>query len=836
MYDAYIRKCRHAFSIFISEKVDHLRARRRSFALSGTEYVTAMDTNRRAATEAMRSPKDLMSILDSKIHEYVKEVCRWVAANPNKIESRLRVLDTYCETTYNTTLDDMTIFANDLVQDTSHRTASFVLDYELMKHQHVAIVGSRGEGKTAFLNYWLTKRHDAFESGNITWFRFDVTKVYKIFPAIKFMHSNVLPKHLNDRPSTPGMSVVDAYKMYFRAHSIFVAICYGSSLGNDPMGWSLDAFLGCDNKSRVLRDIIAKMSERDHDLIIKCCSWFKSVVMNYEIKYSVNSRTSSEFLSAIKGKDHSVEVVSRIVELLCSDSECYNLTQRFFDCLRSVVIQYKYAIYVIFDGIDNIDWTKRDDFYNFSCSLFTCIWDNCRLDIGEEASLIICSREETLSEIADSLIYPGWNKIHFAQIKQLKLRAAPLAHIIQRKMEAALTSRGFETRRNELIASCGIARFTQAIEWLKKSSVEFSKNISDDIINTLTFSGGSLELLNREDIDNYRKNPNEIILTIFDYDFRAMLDVFIKVANVHHFYHKAEHNPANVRRRFMQYVFLNSRTFFHTEINTSGARTNGRKLKDRGSVFPNIFWYNTNMTRKMADGWQGNIGMLVIIIGSMRHRFPLCHLMSILIDVFKYNVSVVIEVIEAFVAFSIIDVDPQKGNEESPDVNWACFNLVKEYTNTAYITEKGKIYLEYLLRRPDIMYLFALDTPMLSSFVYERSQYVRLARNYTDLDIENDFMTAVVTTMGVFLWHVNRRHMQDIKNLEELKCNDINYNLISEFLRDDAGAERLYLALGMIERIEAIMHKYIELTFIPSVDKEVAESRYTNIFGALNVE
>jgi hypothetical protein len=76
-----------------------------------------------------------------------------------------------------------------------------------------------------------------------------------------------------------------------------------------------------------------------------------------------------------------------------------------------------------------------------------------------------------------------------------------------------------------------------------------------------------------------------------------------------------------------------------------------------------------------------------------------------------------------------------------------------QYNVLLSITDKGRLYLEYIWLRLDLLYYFALDTP-LSKKLLDDGNYVLQARDLDKFEALADFFEAAIPTVATLLRHI----------------------------------------------------------------------------------
>lgn len=710
-----------------------------------------------------RPVHDYLSNAEKRSLHLLKNTFSWIPANPNDSLVRQRLEDTYVPLTKeNNHTIDYSICCNLRESSAKDLSEKFELDTIILENDENFIASHRGSGKTAFLNYWLTtKTKELEDSKKIIWFRFDVSKVQKIWRS--------------DNKS----DVTETYINYFRVHTLYVLSAYGNALSKDALS-ALEIESFSPSFKKLVRSLKNSFSDKkltnnpfeefieEINSLVKKCKSSKSTDLSVRVIENYLSRGDP------KAKER-LEILSRVCE-------------KFGTLLK----ESGYCALIIFDGIDNIAWTKSDRFYSDTCVNFDGIWERCKSSLSYcNTKLLLVTRPETVSEIGiKNSTYIASHRIgDEGTFPSFTIGIPKLSSIVEKKLDAVgkesfsrfLAKETIDKGKHddiELILS-GVKKIQKELQIKKnvgaaKEEMRISNKI-EEIQNQIRKDYDAVEQSLSSSIREVVESDEGFLRVLFNDNTRAFLENYIcttitelnmKSLNIH---------GASDPSRIIEYIFLNGRPYMDTRIhlNEKGER---KDHSESASVFPNIFWYNASKI-PASTKWHGLVGYRLLKLADMQEVFCLGDLMAIIKHCFKYEASVIVEVVEAFVAYSIIDL------VLIGKMDFGLHNLVEEYGfsdygNGAKITQKGRFMLEYLWMRPDILYFYSLDTPLLLSSIKSEDGLIELCRDPSNLTPNGDFYAISIKTLAVFYCHLisyNRKEMFDLRSDTPLIKLLINY-------------------------------------------------------------
>ena len=137
--------------------------------------------------------------------EDLERVFGWLSANPSNEDRVRQFKDLYLPFVYD--------FGGSEKQDFVDRLTDELLDDAPTASPSIKVVGKRGAGKTALINYLLTTQFSRLQGGAVTWFRVDVAKLHilnskRLAPA----DGNVLPElSVNQYLARKALAVILTY-------------------------------------------------------------------------------------------------------------------------------------------------------------------------------------------------------------------------------------------------------------------------------------------------------------------------------------------------------------------------------------------------------------------------------------------------------------------------------------------------------------------------------------------------------------------------------------------------------------------------------------------------
>jgi hypothetical protein len=719
---------------------------------------------------------------------FLENATGWIPANPNKNSVKNRIVDSYAPLTKSSDAR-----AANAVDD----KGGFKFEEIIKQHNRVLLSGVRGIGKTAFLNYWLSLNSSILEKQNITWFRVDASKVHKIH-------------------ETRQEAAYILYTDYMRLHLVYVVMQYGSALQEN-----IHTKSPADKSSAMFEAAIefAKVTNNSIYSDVRAC-----------LKDIIRATTD-------KHADHP-DLSRLIVNKLASDKELKPV-RKIFKSLFDIIIHYfnkeRIRCVLIIDGIDNIPWTKRNQFYSMTCKQFGKIVNSFDRDFGSNTSIVLAARPETIDEISNvrTAEQVGFNSLSIEKFYTCEIVPPPIDEIVERKISAAKESDSFLEMRSEFASTVSNGGSILSRE-LASISLEIP-TYSSRIVRTITESYRHLKRLGHlsnsivaNTVRQSSLDNNSVLNILFDNDIRAYIDNIIKTYYVSR-RPKLSKNK-DVGRWLMQYVFMNGEPFFdsfrqYLTIDGVSSRSNHDA---RGSVFPNIFWWDTETTRRRPQLWHGLSGVRVLQLLKATREISAGDVIFFLSQTLHYEVEVIVECIESFVAFGLIDLISQNSRKEFVFKGVEGDIRIRDYVSICKITDKGEFIYEYIWCRPDVMYYYALDTPLSYSMVESDHRYVRACRVFGSLDFVEDFFKSAIPTLSTFYLHILTQVKVDQLKIEKRGEEDKLIQLLFDSVEDVVNAFKLP------DWNDEFFIKFVEVGMSPRRDKSTVEEIMADIVGVLN--
>lgn len=700
----------------------------------------------------------LISLEDNLPYAFLERVSRWIPANPSKAATYRQITSTYLpiERTEHAQHD----CANARLAQWPSR---FGLDaaIENKKNRVILLKGPRGIGKTAFLNYWLTIRTRELESKDITWFRIDIAKIYEIWV-----------EHRYSIEQLPSLII-----RYHRVHTLYVLLVYSGHMSTREDQHRFPHDETSDLFRRVLRSMQSDRKLYDH---IE--------------HFARDLRKIADSLIPQLGEryDISREVVAAV--LARADKRMLDCIGDIIDGFNSECKRLRIEALLIVDGLDNISWSHAPGFYVASCEAIAKFVGIYCKELNARAILAVRPETAWELEVIATRSDSGWNNLSAVQgvegsnhvIKHLSVRVPNPIDIVRTKVAASLGDVFRHEFDNALRQLPETAYRETCLQRLGHAHVTVEKTIRDLIgvvnLELNQLAGWRAEYKNQE---SRIKRPIEETARaccelLFDNDVRAFLENVLRIIRVQYFAMSRRVPRADEPDRLVQHIFLNGKTFLDS---ADMARWGARKdCRERGSVFPNIFWYDTALNKPEAWRWHGLAGLRLLQALRMYGPQTAGDLVSMLFIVFEYDRGVVREIIEAFIAFGLVEVqvfenrDMRHWHEKTGHKLIATVDnsVTSNLTAVVEITAKGHLYFEYVWGRPELLYFFALDTPLGNGFVNDDSRYVRNHRSYEDYTSIVDFYRAAIPTGQVLLRHIvhfsrveKDRALREIESIRE---------------------------------------------------------------------
>jgi hypothetical protein len=270
-------------------------------------------------------------------------------------------------------------------------------------------------------------------------------------------------------------------------------------------------------------------------------------------------------------------------------------------------------------------------------------------------------------------------------------------------------------------------------------------------------------------------------------------------------------------------------------MDTENLRGEGlrKDIVDRGSVFPNIFWYDLHSAGLTTGKWHGLCGLRLLQTLRCYGELLAGDVGALLHLAFGYSKFVVTECIEAFVAFGLLalKMDERPNNTELRLEQASTDQHLKLYRVWIRLTPKALLYLDFIWTRFDILYFLALDTPLDQTMV-DDDRLVRIHRDVEDpRKVFSDYQEAAIPTVTVLMRHIVDFHRREMTALE----TNLNRAPTTERIVPNAKHYSEHLALPRIWRgnYSEFVERAIDTTNPRT--RERAENLRLNIRGAFGI-
>jgi len=699
---------------------------------------------------------------EARVLKFIQHTSRWVPANPSNDKTVDKITGTYVGVSHvkeiHGGLGSTPNIAN-LVTD-----GGFAFDGSIDAAKYILLSGVRGVGKTAFMNYWLTQNTRSLETMNTTWFRIDATKVYKIWQQYK------------------NVDVKDLFERYYLVHAIYVLLRYSGEIHNRS-GSDFSAI----TTSSFFRQVVDNLIEKNSSAVEKCVELYIKSKQQAPVK-----------------ADESVDIVSRIVTQWTKE------TKGLFEQVKAAIAKefetQGIVTISIIDGIDNIAWTKRNTFYQKTCDQFPIITEKIMRAFGPQSRMILAARPETIHEVrhvtSDDTSPSGFNwQYNHDQLQEWRIIPPPAKEVLMKKLSAASDGNMFSEERLEAATDEKEKSFLETILIeIKRDTQIYPEAIENNTRDALKYALKGRVDPRLQTIERSLSQDN-LLKFVFDNDLRAYLDNVVKVFFIRRSLLSRHGVPlAEFQRRIMQFVLLNGRPFFNSReqyIALEGKKSRAN-YRDRGMVFPNLFWWPIETTSGSLDNWHGLAALRLLQLAKSKGSFTCGDLIYCTHIVFGYDVEVLIEIMESLVAFGLVDIHTETSATDFSFKKLANHKL-HHYNNRGYVTEKGNVYPALVFARPDLLYFYALDTPQKYDLVVEDTRMIRSFFEFTTGTVEDQFFAAAIPTVATFLLHVF--HFSGVDNSKvrsrKAKANSEHRRCIDYFGGQQAVLDAIALPLNL---------------------------------------
>jgi hypothetical protein len=685
--------------------------------IRNSQFTRPLDAERRLVDDTTQSPPEREILA---ISNFLDVVFGGQAANPNRVDLIARLNAAFSETAY--------IGAD-------YRQFSSDLERALSTQNHIAIIGPRGSGKTLSVNKWLNERTKPFLEAKLhyNWFRIDVTKLYDLLRSATVSHKLV------------------SMMNYFMVHSAYVFLEYSGALPN-PFSKAEKS------RSEVLSALFDSMSNLPDaaSVLTKSVKIIQTYYDHLKILPSVYKYPSETIIFELFNQKNYpyFEAFQELFHLICQQMKVQG-----------------FGILAIVDGIDNISWSRQDSNYIRMCHDAKLFFESFeQLTKVPDRKIMVVARPETVPEISLRVFHSNTGEDQTThdpvEFCELNIPRVDPDAVLQRKMEAATTSDAFDFARRRC------RDLLKGIDPEADENVLFNQLLSryqaDKGIFVETFCAelnDILQCVGHETGEFFlsKIKTEDLARTAFDDDVRAIVDCFRRAKEGQSISARLGVKGHDKPGRLPEYFLLGSRFY----LNSATIERNELRYSNipRGEVFPNIFWYDTKSAGTARATWHGLCGLRMLQLATSQTLLA-ADTMYFLHEFFGYSPDILIEHLEAFVAFGLLNVDHRQTPKEGQYCPAA--NRCSTYTSWISTTYKGKLLASLSLYFFNWIYFLALDTPLHSSFLLGESgdTFVRFHRNPSSLkNIQYHFFDAIIPTVAVFARHIWYYHSLEMRTL-----------------------------------------------------------------------
>ncbi len=672
------------------------------------------------------------------IMDLLGSVARWHPANPNRPHIVTRLNDTYQSTVA-------------VERATAFDLPRHFLD-ALKKDQLIALVGNRGAGKTAFVNHWVNNNTKTIleKELKLSWFRIDAHKVYSLW--------------FDDNANGKQLTLVE----YFKVHAAYVMLVYG---GKVP---------------KLLRD-----NHTLSDQFVSLIKWFDK--NKYDSLFTPSVKELAKWLEAKFGEkvgDYSEFMIREIVV----NSGLKSVFIDLYDFLQAELTSRGVGLLCILDGLDNISWSRANTQYHRMCLQVGELRDFVLNHVGKNpnatARLVLAVRPETLPDIPFIDYYYHEQGFKVGSFKCLRVEPPRFQSVLNRKCSALQYSRSFELERNscsKILRSEGdepSQYMTFQISRITEYSDDFVKTLETSILSAMRASTKIRKLSKIENDTHYFKKwaePNlNLVEILFNKNCRAFVDGFLQILGVLKAAEELSIKGATNKHRLLQYLLLNGRLY--VDSRQYETQSDFRKKISRGEYFPNLLWFNTQISKTEHSVWHGLVSIRILQFCLLR-EFIAEEVVTFLHAVFGYSAECIEDRIESLVAFGLLDSE-----KSSQKINrFGTAEVRSRWAIQLTVTDRARLLLDIFFAYPDWMYFMALDTPI-PSILSGSSNHMRPHVDPKSKAFLNNFFDAYCITLPTIIRTIKHyemietERMKNFSNSTEPKDAQVIFGVKSTFI------------------------------------------------------
>jgi len=656
----------------------------------------------------------------SYLSSYYQKVLGWLPANPSKKEIVEAIKDIYVFSASKKNT------ANNIL-NTKEGHINFITYLSSSKESNTVFIrGPKGSGKTFYLNYLLNTESENLYNSKYIWYRADLSKLYRHNISIQ------KNKALGNIPKEREYSLIE----YFFVHIVYVSFKYQKS--ND-----------------VLKEFWEDSEGNTSNLITE--KWLANPKY-HKITAEPDTLMDSfhEFVERIRIErdfDEQENLEKETFQnLLWSDDDILT-SEMIAELLIAHLKKKKYYPLIIIDGLDNINFYKHEKYYNY---LVDEVRRLCLKDDKQNkwnAKYIISLRNETFQDIKSSTIkYFKSDNIPIFIIKNDN----PI-EILNKKIQIALNPSAQYYAKKQNDSHKMVKSYIERVNDLEKNTTKKEEKSENHIETTNNhyknfgenFLGKMLESVNSIIPKEKRKyiNENDFIKYFFNGNIRAFLYNFINTFNYYLlFEEKAISGSISKSKLYVitEGQLLNGGLYLDTQ----------NHIEEFGKCFPNIFWFDNTIPCKK---WHGLTIYRILQLLSWKST-PEENIIKNLVEYFDYEKEIIRSSLSFCVSHGIITFN---------------FNELTE-TRDISITEKGRLLMEYYFYDINSLYLLAIDTPISSQILHERSSNIIRYHLNDDQVFWQGYIEACVLTSITFIRHILTHNKSEMDELKSRNRNMIN--------------------------------------------------------------
>jgi len=653
-----------------------------------------------------------------EIISYFGDIHGWIPANPSKEETVEALNNLYVEEKVDKYQSLITgkkrkgVYVNEFDKENNR----FIIDNIIDSNDFIFFAGLKGVGKTTFLNWWLNNYSEKLADRGIIWFRVDASKLYRLWDEY-------------------SSEKCDLFR-YYKVHLIYVVLKYAMKSENYKQNETFEKIVTKINKS------------------IEALSYVEAI-QKIIIESPASEKETEIFFNKIFSKSMTSESINPGGNTLLKKCE------KLYDEVETYFVDNNLTMLFIIDGVDNISWTKSKKNYNKLLEEIIRFFSGIiEVPIDCKMKRLVTLRHETIADIDRCRPHDS----HSSKSNQpfiCEIRPPRIKSILLKKANVAKnpSSRKFKKKKDDLIEKIAedsdYSRSKKAVTNVLSDYTTYSINYIDSIQSTIKkryqyvtryMIKNSIKRQLQLSPDNWN-NPDEMLSILFNSNVRACVDNFIENYKTITLARKQSVLGADESRRLPIYLLTNGRLFLNTPHQTS-------RLK--GNAYPNLFWWDENLTLDSPFAWHG-LCTIRLLQFSSRNRVIASTLKEVVGELFDYNESVIQSSFDRCVQYGLFIITRSKNEEEHSD-------YINDKSHVVTISDKGKFMLDYIFMYPDWLYISAIDTPLDKNCV-ENSKQIAIHRDI-ELNFLETYNAAFVITIPTFTRHILTQHDKDLKNIK----------------------------------------------------------------------